>query len=420
MDAHKNLIESVIVTPPNPATTGTSLTVTTGQGALFPTVPFNVTIWKSDENASLSNAEIVRVTNIVGDVLTIVRAQESTTARSIIATDKIAVTITAKAFTDIEDNIDQSVKVASTPVFGGVTVNAAVPVFKINDTTNDRYAVLVKSNSNSEFNLKSTSTVLGGASNLIPTMTSNTAPSGTASADTILGGAYDAFMAMDNTNTQFWFSNNTALPHWLKYQFGSAQVVNSYLIKSRTEDNTTYPTEWKLQGSNNGSTWTDLDSQTAQTFTLGQARQYTFTNSTAYDYFRLYITASQAGPNYVGFTQWELYNTANVKSESIVIAHVDSSVVGEYGVATFGDYRGETIVDGTTLELRIGGVVKASIASSGVLSIGTLAGILKGTAGAVSSITPLAGTKIYYVSDTSGGAVTRKLTFTDGVLTAET
>ena len=32
----------------------------------------------------------------------------------------------------------------------------------------------------------------------------------------------------------------------------------------------------------------------------------------------------------------------------------------------------------------------------------------------------LAGAKVYYVADTSGGAVTRKLTFTDGVLTAET
>lgn len=32
----------------------------------------------------------------------------------------------------------------------------------------------------------------------------------------------------------------------------------------------------------------------------------------------------------------------------------------------------------------------------------------------------LAGTKVYYVSDSSGGAVTRKLTFTNGVLTAET
>ena len=35
-------------------------------------------------------------------------------------------------------------------------------------------------------------------------------------------------------------------------------------------------------------------------------------------------------------------------------------------------------------------------------------------------LTGLAGTKVYYVSDTSGGAVTRKLTFTNGILTKET
>jgi hypothetical protein len=32
----------------------------------------------------------------------------------------------------------------------------------------------------------------------------------------------------------------------------------------------------------------------------------------------------------------------------------------------------------------------------------------------------LTGTKIYYVADSSGGAVTRKLTFVDGILTSET
>ena len=36
------------------------------------------------------------------------------------------------------------------------------------------------------------------------------------------------------------------------------------------------------------------------------------------------------------------------------------------------------------------------------------------------ALTGLAGTKVYYVADTSGGAVTRKLTFTNGILTAET
>lgn len=51
----------------------------------------------------------------------------------------------------------------------------------------------------------------------------------------------------------------------------------------------------------------------------------------------------------------------------------------------------------------------------------SLTGILKGNgAGAFTAVAPLAGTKVYYVADSSGGAVTRKLTFTDGVLTSET
>jgi hypothetical protein len=38
----------------------------------------------------------------------------------------------------------------------------------------------------------------------------------------------------------------------------------------------------------------------------------------------------------------------------------------------------------------------------------------------LASQSPLAGTKNYYVADSSGGAVTRKLTFINGILTAET
>lgn len=51
----------------------------------------------------------------------------------------------------------------------------------------------------------------------------------------------------------------------------------------------------------------------------------------------------------------------------------------------------------------------------------TLTGILQGNGtSAFTAITPLSGTKVYYVADSSGGAVTRKLTFTNGILTAET
>ncbi len=54
-------------------------------------------------------------------------------------------------------------------------------------------------------------------------------------------------------------------------------------------------------------------------------------------------------------------------------------------------------------------------------NIESITGILKanGTA-TLDVIVPLAGTKVYYVANSSGGAVTRKLTFTNGILTAET
>jgi len=42
------------------------------------------------------------------------------------------------------------------------------------------------------------------------------------------------------------------------------------------------------------------------------------------------------------------------------------------------------------------------------------------TAGGNAVVQGLAGTKVYYVSDTSGGTVNRKLTFVDGLLTGET
>ncbi len=101
-DNHANLAYGTVLTPPSPATSGTTLVLNAGQGALFPAAPFNCTIWPASTNATAGNAEIVRVTTIVGDTLTIVRAQEGTAARTIIATDQIANTITVKCLTDIE------------------------------------------------------------------------------------------------------------------------------------------------------------------------------------------------------------------------------------------------------------------------------------------------------------------------------
>lgn len=101
-DIHKNLAISTVATAPSPATTGTSLVVAAGHGTRFPTVPFNATVWPANTTPDPANAEIVRVTAISTDTLTITREQESTSARTIVVGDQIAATITKKTLDDVE------------------------------------------------------------------------------------------------------------------------------------------------------------------------------------------------------------------------------------------------------------------------------------------------------------------------------
>ncbi len=100
-DAHKNFAVSLVATAPSPATSGTSLVVTAGQGSRFPAVPFNAIIWPGGV-ATPANAEVVRVTAISTDTFTITRAQEGSTARTVLVGDLIAATVTAKTLTDLE------------------------------------------------------------------------------------------------------------------------------------------------------------------------------------------------------------------------------------------------------------------------------------------------------------------------------
>jgi len=101
-DAHKNFAVSAVATAPSPAASGTSLVVSAGHGARFPAVPFNAIIWPTASAPTPLNAEVVRVTVIATDTLTITRTQEGSSARTIIVGDQIAAAITAKTLTDIE------------------------------------------------------------------------------------------------------------------------------------------------------------------------------------------------------------------------------------------------------------------------------------------------------------------------------
>ncbi|MDD4381727.1 MAG: hypothetical protein PHE21_00045 [Candidatus Dojkabacteria bacterium] len=96
----KNFTISTVATAPSPTTSGTSLVVATGHGTRFATGEPAV-ICPVNTSPDSTNSEIVTVSNVVGDTLTIVREQESTTARDIQVGDVIFQQISAKDFNDL-------------------------------------------------------------------------------------------------------------------------------------------------------------------------------------------------------------------------------------------------------------------------------------------------------------------------------
>jgi len=81
----KNLAASFVATAPSPATTGLSLVVTAATGTYFPTAPFYATLTPPASLSTPGTSEIVLVTAVSTDTLTIVRAQKSTTAKTVVA-----------------------------------------------------------------------------------------------------------------------------------------------------------------------------------------------------------------------------------------------------------------------------------------------------------------------------------------------
>ncbi len=102
MDAVANLPYALIATAPSPADSGTSLVLDSGLGAVMPATPFNATAWAPDVVPNSGNAEIVTVTARVGDTLTLVRAQEGTSAKSVAVGWQFAATVTAKMLNELD------------------------------------------------------------------------------------------------------------------------------------------------------------------------------------------------------------------------------------------------------------------------------------------------------------------------------
>ena len=142
---------------------------------------------------------------------------------------------------------------------------------------------------------------------LVPIMTSNTAPSGVAFGDGTYAQPWNAFSAR---TTGGWVAS--VLPNAIGYQFTTAQVVKSYAISPWVIDSGSnrWIRTWILQGSNDGVTYTDIDSRDiyGRSWAGGAYRYFSCaSNATAYLYYRLYIIANN-GDSFAAIQRLELYD----------------------------------------------------------------------------------------------------------------
>lgn len=201
-----------------------------------------------------------------------------------------------------------------------------------------------------------------GASNPIPVMTGNAAPSGTASASSIYSASYDAWKAFNHSltgPTDCWISENGTPSGWLCYDFGAGvtKVAKQYAITCRWSSsavNVAAPKSWTLEGSNDGSAWDTLDTQTdvigwAGNGTPGAKKVFPLANTTAYRYYRLNISASNL--------------SSYVAVGGLEIAEASAPNVGWNCNLGGGDIDADTI---TQIQIAAGAVGTAEIAVAAV------------------------------------------------------
>lgn len=140
----------------------------------------------------------------------------------------------------------------------------------------------------------------------VPIMTSNSAPYGEASADNNYSSYY-AYCAFDNDYSNAWISQNTSFPHYVGYKFVNPINVRKVLICPELGDSTPRVKSFKIQGSNDGSTWTDLFSGTYPNATV--MAEFTIDNNDDYYlYHRIYVIDKyESGNNHCGIKLLQFY-----------------------------------------------------------------------------------------------------------------
>lgn len=174
-------------------------------------------------------------------------------------------------------------------------------------------------------------------------------------------------------------------PGWAQFQYSSAQAWNTYTITSGVTG--ANASAWIISGSDNGTNWTTLDTQSGVSWTgNNQVKTFTFSNSTAYQYYKFDVTGDDTGWGFfIGEFAFSFDTTVQVSEHKMNPLTIKTSASKSYIIVDFGkqvtnekialyDLRGskvfETLVDGNNVTLNTGSlknglyIIKSSVGTA--------------------------------------------------------
>ena len=129
----------------------------------------------------------------------------------------------------------------------------------------------------------------------VPQMTAATTNGVTVTDSGNLGTGYEGWRAFDNNSNTRW--GVAATSGMLTVMLATAKVIAGYSIRAR---NDSYlidsPKAWTFEGSNNGTDWTVLDTQTGvTTWSTNERKEFAVASPVSYLYYRVSISSNQSG-----------------------------------------------------------------------------------------------------------------------------
>jgi hypothetical protein len=182
-----------------------------------------------------------------------------------------------------------------------------------------------------DVNITSTTLTPASMGKVTPTMTTNTAPSGTAANSD--SGA-DAFEAFDGSSTTNSFVNGAT--GWFSYDFAgtTTKVADAYWVQAELPDPTTSPTNWTFEGWN-GSAWVVLDTRYGETdWVRGERRYFEFLNTVGYQSYRLKWASNDGNASFSSFAELGIHESGDTQTAFNLTASAITGINGGTGFQT--------------------------------------------------------------------------------------